>query len=69
MATASSTNEDTLYRMPKPQPPSNVLHDVVLSFDTTGSMSVWIQELRSSLQTYVTNIFDRYEDVQIAVSY
>ena len=69
MAAASSKEDNKLYRVQKPQPPTNELHDVVLSFDTTGSMSMWIQELRSNLQTYVTNIFDKYKDVQIAVGY
>ena len=65
---ASHSNDDsTFYRLGRPPAPRKELHEVVLSFDTTGSMSRYLDELRADLKTYVTQIFDTYKNVTIRV--
>ena len=65
---ASHSNDDsTFYWLGRPPAPRKELHEVVLSFDTTGSMSRYLDELRADLKTYVTQIFDTYKNVTIGV--
>ena len=65
---ASYSNDDsTFYRLERPPAPRKELHEVVLSFDTTGSMSRYLDELRADLKTHVTRIFDTYKNVNIGV--
>ena len=58
-----------MYRREQPQIVEDyIYHDVLLSFDTTGSMSQFIEQLREDLQKFIPGIFDRYDDVQVGVS-
>ena len=59
----------TLHRLPKPAALTTEYTDVVLCFDTTGSMADWILQLRIDLCQLVTNIFDKYSNVMIGVSF
>ena len=64
---SSSKDESTFYRLGRPPAPIKESHQVVLSFDTTGSMSRYLDELRADLKTHVTRIFDTYKNVTMAV--
>ena len=61
-------DDNTLHRLPKPAAPTTEYTDVVLCFDTTGSMKDWIAQLREDLCQLVTNIFKKYSNVMIGVS-
>lgn len=61
-------SNEPMYRLENSQEPSRSCHDVVYTFDTTGSMNKYIESVKKDLHNRIKEIFKKYEDVQVAVS-
>lgn len=66
---ASTRSHNKMYRLEKTEGTTKYqYHDVILSYDTTGSMSQFIAQLREDMQKFIPGIFEKYADVQVGVS-
>lgn len=67
---ASSSNVTTIHRViyPRRKLPDDHPFDIILCFDTTGSMHGFLNAVKESTEELVTEICAKIKNVQIGVS-